>query len=70
MSRANSLEKALTLGKIEGQRRRGRQRKRWLDSIIDPVDMNLSKLQVTVEDRGACHAAVQRVAKSLTRLSK
>ena len=53
MQRADSLEKTLMLGKIEGRRRRGRQRMRWLDSIIDSVDMNLSKLQEVVRDRGA-----------------
>ena len=68
MQRADSLEKTLMLGKIEG-RRRGRQRMRWLDGITDSVDMNLSKLHVTVEDRGAWHAAVHRVTKSWTRLS-
>ena len=63
MQRAHSLKKTLTLGKIEGKRRKGWQRKRWLDSIIDSVDMNLSKLQEIVEDRGAWRAAVglQRV---------
>ena len=53
MGRADSLEKTLMLGKIEGKRQGGQQRLRWLDSITDPVDMNLSKLQETVEDRGA-----------------
>ena len=62
--RAESLEKALMLGEIEGKRRRGWQRMRWLDSIIDSVDMNLRKLQEMVEDRGAWHAAVHGVAKS------
>ena len=63
MRRAHSLKKTLTLGKIEGKRRKGWQRKRWLDSITDSVDMNLSKLQEIVEDRGAWRAAVglQRV---------
>ena len=57
------------LGKIEGNRRRGWQRMRWLDSITDSVDMNLSKLQETVEDRGVWHATVHGVAKSQTQLS-
>ena len=54
------------LGKIEGQRRRGQQRTRWLDSITDSMDMNLSKFQETVKDRGAWHAAVYGVVKSQT----
>ena len=58
MRRANSLKKTLTLGKIEGRRRREQQRMRWLDGINDSVDMNLSKLQETVEDRGARCATV------------
>ena len=57
------------LGKIEGNRRRGWKRMRWLDSITDSVDMNLSKLQETVEDRGVWHATVHGVAKSQTQLS-
>ena len=57
------------VGKIEGKSRRGWQRSRWLDSIIDPVDMNLSKLQDILEDRGAQHAAVYGVAKNRTLLS-
>ena len=61
MQRANSLEKTLMLGKIE-DRRRGQQRMRWLDSVIDSMDMNLSKLLEIVEDRGAWHAAVHGVA--------
>ena len=64
MQRADSLEKILMLGKIEGKRRRGRQRMRWLDSITYSTDMNLSKLQETVEDRGACQATVCGVTKS------
>ena len=66
---ADSFEKTLMLGKIEGKRRRGWQRMRWLDSITDPMDMNLSKLREIVEDRGAWHATVHRVAKSQTWLS-
>ena len=53
MQRANSMEKTVMLGKTEGKRRKGWQRMRWLDSIMDSMDMNLSKLQETVEDRGA-----------------
>ena len=64
MQRAKLLEKTLTLGKIEGIRRSRQQRVRWLDSIIDSMDMNLSKLQEIVEDRGAWHATVHEVAKS------
>jgi len=63
------MKKTLMLGKIEGNRRRGWQRMRWLDSITDSVDMNLSKLQETVEDRGVWHATVHGVAKSQTQLS-
>ena len=66
---ADSLEKTLMLGKTEGKRRRGWQRMRELDSITNSMEMNLSKLQETVEDRGDWHAAVHRVTKSWTQLS-
>jgi len=69
MRRADTLEKTLMLGKIEGRRRRGRQRMRWLDGITDVIDMSLSKLWEIVKGREAWHAAIRGVTKRWTRLS-
>ena len=69
MQRTDSLEKTLILGKIEGRRRRGRQRMRWLDGIIDSVDMGMGELRELVMDREAWRASIHGVTKSRTRLS-
>ena len=69
MQKTESLEKTMILGKIEGKRRRGQQRMRWLDNITDSMDMNLSKSWEILEDRGAWHATGHGITKSWTQLS-
>ena len=69
MRREDSLEKTLVLGKMEGTRRRGRQRMRWLDSVLEATNMSLAKLREAVEDRSAWRALVYGVTKSRTRLN-
>ena len=68
MQRADSFEETVMLGRIEGRRKRGQQRMRWLDGITDSMDMGLGGLQELVMDREACHAAIHRITKSQTRL--